>query len=94
MQTSKAIPVTGRGGLQIYEMLRIPQCLGNRLTDGGKVVALCTGRALLHRNILFFACRTLSKLHGLLRPEGLGKFKELIHLIGYRTRDLPSCSIV
>jgi hypothetical protein len=26
------------------------------------------------------------------RPEGLGKFKN--HLIGYRTRDLPACSIV
>jgi hypothetical protein len=25
------------------------------------------------------------------RPEGLGKFK--IHLIGYRIRDLPVCSI-
>jgi hypothetical protein len=28
------------------------------------------------------------------RPEGLGKLKELIHLIGYRTRDLPACSIM
>jgi hypothetical protein len=27
-----------------------------------------------------------------MRPEGLGKFKN--HLIGYRTRDLPICSIV
>jgi hypothetical protein len=35
----KAIPVTGRGGLQACEMLRIPHCLDNRLTDGGKVVS-------------------------------------------------------
>jgi hypothetical protein len=28
------------------------------------------------------------------RPEGLGKLKEFIHLIGSRTRDLTSCSIV
>jgi hypothetical protein len=36
---SKAIPVTGRGGLEGCEMLRIPHCLDNRLTDGGKVVS-------------------------------------------------------
>jgi hypothetical protein len=35
---SKAISVTGRGGPQGCKMLRIPQCLDNRLTDGGKVV--------------------------------------------------------
>jgi hypothetical protein len=33
---SKAIPITGCGGL---EMLRIPHCLDNRLIDGGKVVS-------------------------------------------------------
>jgi hypothetical protein len=36
---SKAIPVTGRGGLWGCEMLRIPYCLDNRITDGGKVVS-------------------------------------------------------
>jgi hypothetical protein len=36
---SKAIPVTGRGGIQRCEMLRIPHCLDNRFTDGGKVVS-------------------------------------------------------
>jgi hypothetical protein len=36
---SKAIPVTGRGGLQGCEILRIPHCLDNRLIDGGKVVS-------------------------------------------------------
>jgi hypothetical protein len=35
---SKAIPVTGLVGLYGFEMLRIPHCLDNRLTDGGKVV--------------------------------------------------------
>jgi hypothetical protein len=30
--------LTGLGGLQSYEMLRIPHCLDHRLTDGGKVV--------------------------------------------------------
>jgi hypothetical protein len=37
---SKVIPVTGRGGVHGYEMLRLPHCLDNRLTDGGKVVSL------------------------------------------------------
>jgi hypothetical protein len=33
----KAITVTGRGGLQVCEMLMIPQCLENLLKDGGTV---------------------------------------------------------
>jgi hypothetical protein len=37
---SKAIPITGLGGLLGCEMLRIPHCLDNRLTYGGKVVSL------------------------------------------------------
>jgi hypothetical protein len=36
----KAIPVTGRGGPQDCEMLRIPHCLDNQLTDSGGVVSL------------------------------------------------------
>jgi hypothetical protein len=43
---SKAIPVTGRGGLEGCKMLRIPHCLDNRLTDGIKVTV-----ALLPSNI-------------------------------------------
>jgi hypothetical protein len=35
----KAIPVTGLGCLQGCETLRIPHCLHNRLTGGGKVVS-------------------------------------------------------
>jgi hypothetical protein len=44
---SKAIPVTGLGGLQSCEMLRISHCLDNRLRDGGKVVSLRTRHTLL-----------------------------------------------
>jgi hypothetical protein len=36
----------------------------------------------------------LSRPQGLLRLEGLGKFKKFVHLIGTRTIDLPACSIV
>jgi hypothetical protein len=35
----KAIPVTGHGGPQGCETLRVPQYLDSRLTDGGKVVS-------------------------------------------------------
>jgi hypothetical protein len=36
----KAIPVTGHGGPQGCEMLRLPHFLDNWLTDGGEVVSL------------------------------------------------------
>jgi hypothetical protein len=49
-------------------MLRIPHCLYNRLTDGGKVVSP--------------KHRPLSKRQGLVRLEGLGKLKKFIRLIG------------
>jgi hypothetical protein len=39
VEKSKAIPVTGRGGLQSCGMLRILHYLDNRLTDGGEVVS-------------------------------------------------------
>jgi hypothetical protein len=34
------MPVTGRGGPQGCETLKLPHFLDNRLTDGGKVVSL------------------------------------------------------
>jgi hypothetical protein len=40
---SKAIIVTGRGGLYGCELLRISRCLDKLLTDGGQIV----GRSLL-----------------------------------------------
>jgi hypothetical protein len=81
-------------------MLKIPHFLDNRLTDGGKVVSLRTGRGLLPRNIILLLLVLISIRgwvnQGLVLLEGLGKMKECtsIHLIGTRTRDLPACSIV
>jgi hypothetical protein len=43
----KAITITGRGGLYGCEMLRIPHCLENRMTDGVNFSGLCVGRALI-----------------------------------------------
>jgi hypothetical protein len=34
VKKDKAIPVTGRGGPQVYETSRLPHFLDNRLTDG------------------------------------------------------------
>jgi hypothetical protein len=39
-KVSKAISVTGRGGLRNCETSRIPHCLDNRLIDVGCVVSL------------------------------------------------------
>jgi hypothetical protein len=36
----------------------------------------------------------MSKLQGLMWPEGLGKLKKCLHLIWFRTRDLTACSSV
>jgi hypothetical protein len=54
---TEVIAVTGRGGLYGCEMLRIENCLHNRLTDGGKPYA--PAAALLHRNI-FLLLLTIS----------------------------------
>jgi hypothetical protein len=53
-------PLTGRGGLWGCEMLRIPHSLVNRLTDGGKISAILTGRALLPINIIFLLLALIS----------------------------------
>jgi hypothetical protein len=52
---SKAIPVTGRGGLWGCKTLRIPHCIDNRLTDGGKVVSP-THRPLLYSPETLLLC--------------------------------------
>jgi hypothetical protein len=78
-------------------MLRIPHCLDSRLTDGGKVV-IPTHRPLStpQKHYYFSAsgthfCWGLSKSQVIVWPEGWGKSKRFIHLIGSRTRDRPKC---
>jgi hypothetical protein len=61
--------------------------------------ALRTRRSLLYRNIiivmfLVLIFLRLSKFQVLVLLKGLGKFKKKNHLIGYRIRDLPVCSVV
>jgi hypothetical protein len=80
-------------------MLRIPHCLDSRLADGGEAVSPTHRPRSTPQKHYFSAsgthfCYRLSKPQGLARPEGLGKLKKKkIHLIGFRTRDLPACSI-
>jgi hypothetical protein len=68
-------------------MLRIPHCLDNRLINGGKGVSPRTRRTLLHRNIIIFmflvliSVKMLDKPQSLVRPEGLGKFKNSPHRV-------------
>jgi hypothetical protein len=83
------MPVTGRGGLQ--------GCLDNRLTDGGKFASLKRWPLLFSPEILCSASGhhfrwRLIKPQGLLGPEVLGKLIKIIHLVGSRTRYLPTCS--
>jgi hypothetical protein len=65
----------------------------------GRLLALRTGRAVLPRNIIFLllvliSVKRLSKPPGLVRLEGLGKLKKFNNFIGFRTCNLPACSIV
>jgi hypothetical protein len=62
-------------------MLRITQCLDNRLTDGGKVVSPTHRPSFTPHKHYFSASGThfrsrLSKPQGLVRPEGLGKLRK------------------
>jgi hypothetical protein len=66
-------------------MLRIPQCLDSRFTDGGKVVSpthrphSTPQKHYLSASGTHF-CERLSKSQGLVRPEGLGKLKKFTSL--------------
>jgi hypothetical protein len=90
---------TGRGSLNGCKMLRILHFLDNRLTDGGKFFsALRACRRFTPQKHCFYAsgthfCYRLSEPQGLMRSEGLGKWIKIVHLIGYGSRDLQTCSV-
>jgi hypothetical protein len=61
-------------------MLRIPNCLDNRITDGGKVVSFTHRPRSTPQKHNFSASGThfsqmVCKLRGLVRQEGIDKFK-------------------
>jgi hypothetical protein len=73
-------------------MLRIQHRINCRLTDGCRIVGP-THRPHFTPQEHYFSisgthfCSRLSEPQGLVRPEGLGKLKTCIHLIGSRTSD-------
>jgi hypothetical protein len=75
----KPIPLAGLGGVQGFDMLRIPHCLDTRLTDGGEVLDLIHWQRSTPLKHYFSPSGTLSKPHD---------------IIGTRTRGFPVCSIV
>jgi hypothetical protein len=72
-------------------MLRIPYCLENRLTDGGKIASPTRRPPSTPQKHYFLAnfCK---------RPSAAGvirqiETKNVIHIIGSQTRDFPACNI-
>jgi hypothetical protein len=53
IKVTKTIPVTDRRDLQSCEMLEIPHCIHNRLTDGGDVISLTRRPRSTSRNIFW-----------------------------------------
>jgi hypothetical protein len=73
-------------------MLRIPHCLDNRLTNGGKFVSPTHSPHFTpQKNYYFYVsdfhfCSRLCKSQGLVRPQGLGKFKKSPHRLNISSR--------
>jgi hypothetical protein len=87
---SLSLPLSLKG----CEMLRIPHCLDNRLTEGGKIVSRTRRPRSTPQKpclMLLILIHRLSKPQGLLRLEEIDKFKKCNDLIGTRTRDLLVC---
>jgi hypothetical protein len=82
---SKAVPTTGREGLQGCEILRIPHLIDNLLTYGGNAVSPMHRPRSTRQKHYFSAsgtqfCYRLSEPQGLVQSEGLGTLKKFIQL--------------
>jgi hypothetical protein len=62
-------------------MLRIPHCLDNQLTDGGKVVSPKHRQHFTPQKHDYFYVSDTHLLEGLVWPEGLNKFENLPHWV-------------
>jgi hypothetical protein len=61
----KAISISGRGGPQGCQMLRITHCLGNQLTDGGEVASFMhRPRSLPQKHFFLFPSLLLISVRG------------------------------
>jgi hypothetical protein len=59
-------------------MLRIPHFLNSRLGDGGKVVSLTLRPRFTPQKHFLLLISVRGRINAMVRPEGLGKFKEEI----------------
>jgi hypothetical protein len=87
--------------VEACEILRIPHCIDNRLTDVGKVVSLAHRPHSVPQKQYFSAsgthfCYRLSEPQGLVKPEELGKLMKSIYI--YYTPEggclAETCSVV
>jgi hypothetical protein len=90
-KAKKKVNLSLQQAVEAYRVvtLRIPPCLDNRLTDGGKVLSLTHRPCSTPQEYYSSAsdthfCYRLSEPQGLVRPEGLGNQNNI--LILYRKR--------
>jgi hypothetical protein len=73
---AKAIPVTGCGGPQVCETLRLPHFLDNQLTDGGEAVSLMCQPLFTTRKIPeLVSVRRWVNTRAIVQMEDLGQLK-------------------
>jgi hypothetical protein len=91
----KAIPVTGHGGPQCCETLRLPHFLDNQLTEGSEVVSLTDQLPFTPRKIpCTHFCYRLCRPCGHSAAGRIRSTEKSNDLIGNQTRNLPAHSIV
>jgi hypothetical protein len=80
-------PAPGRGGLYIYEISKLPHCIDNRLTDGGKVVSRTRQPRFTHKKSsdTNFCFNDRVNRRVMVWLEGLSKLKKFNNLFGTRT---------
>jgi hypothetical protein len=92
---SKANPVTGREGPWRCEMSRLSHFLDNRLTDNGEVVSLTLRPPFTPKeNSWYSFLLEAESTPGLCAARKIRSIEKSNGVIGNRTRDLPTCSIV
>jgi hypothetical protein len=91
----KTLPVRGRGGPWGCETSRLPHFLDNRFTNAREVVSrTCRPPFTPWKMLATHFCYRLSRFQGHSAAGRAGSIENPNDLIGNRTRDLPTCSIV
>jgi hypothetical protein len=83
------------GGLYGFESSRIPYCLDNRLIDSSKVVSpKHRPHFATQGNSWYSFLRGSIGPMVMMRQEGFGELEKFNNLIGFRTHNIPVCSLV